>query len=83
MFGSFLPPSPDPFPHEVLNRGLYLRGQIQDRFPFIGLAPFSDLNWPRDSLVFERNLQLKRNLQLRGCPRVVLDRDKEGFSMGQ
>jgi hypothetical protein len=38
--------------HKVLSRGLYLKGQIENRFPFTGQAPFSGLNQPSDSLSF-------------------------------
>jgi hypothetical protein len=51
-----------------------------DRFHFSRHAALSQLSWPRDSLL-QRNLQLKRNLQLlwhwRGCPRMVLGGNKE------
>jgi hypothetical protein len=30
--------------HKVIHRGLYLRGQTEDRFPFTGHVPFSGLN---------------------------------------
>jgi hypothetical protein len=38
--------------HKVLRKGLYLRGQIEDRFSFTGHVPFSCLTQPRDALVF-------------------------------
>jgi hypothetical protein len=66
---------------KALRGGLYLRGQIEDRFLSTGRVTFSGLNPPRDSLVFWGTYYLQRNLQLRGCPKMVLGGDKEAFSM--
>jgi hypothetical protein len=38
--------------HKVLSRGLYLRSQIEDKFPFPGHVSFCSLKGGRYSLVF-------------------------------
>jgi hypothetical protein len=65
----------------ILSRGLYLRGQIEDRLPFTGKSAI----WTREETTLSLgeliSARTKWNLQLRGCLRVVLEGEKE-FSMG-
>jgi hypothetical protein len=77
--------------HKILQRRLFLRGQVEDRFPFTEHVPFSALKWEETSLSFGELTSAKGftiekefstvNLQLRGSSVVVLTGVEE-FLMG-
>jgi hypothetical protein len=64
------------------DRGLYLRGQLEDRFAFIGMCQGQETPLTLGERTTAEELRIEKEFTTEGCPRMVRggDREKSAWS---